>query len=590
MDQTTRIREKIDIVSFISEYLPLKKMGRNFTRQCPFHNEKSPSFVVSPERQIWHCFGCNKGGDIFTFLMEYERLEFIEALRILAKKAGVEMRESSYDKTLSSQKETLYRINRLAAEFYHFVLVTHTVGKQALGYLLENRAVHAGTINMFLLGLAPKAGNVLSSYLVGKKKYKEEDVVAAGLGTLRNGRLMDFFVDRIMFPLTDHRGNIIGFSGRVFSEKVDTPKYINTRETTLYHKGSVFFGLDSAKEEIKKHQKAIIVEGELDVISCFQNGIKNVVAIKGTALTENQVNLLGRFTQKIALCLDEDRAGQEAIKRSLPILEKKGITTTIIVPSGGKDADESLKKDPYAFKHAVEHDAGVYDYLFEKILSQNDKSTAEGKRKIAQDLLSFFHLIENEIVKEHFLRRLSVALDTSYESIARQADKIHKTQDMPIAVVSTQIPKRDRQEVLEEYLLALVVQNENPHEINKIVAGLLKDFVFKTQAYIKILEKLNTYLLSHTVYNNKDFLTTLSPELLPAFDACFLLPLALFEDAQNYEKEVRKTIADLRSFDVRARMKLLGEEVRHYEKEGNIELVEKKQQELTDLTKSLKIT
>src|SRR5581483_10477767 len=249
MDQAARIREKIDLVTLISEYIPLKKMGRNFKTNCPFHNEKSPSFVVSPERQIWHCFGCGKGGDCFTFLMEYENLEFIEALKTLGKRAGIEVELSATEKGIET----------------------------------------------FQLGFAPSTSNSLSNYLMQKKGHKSQDLVDAGLSSLRNGRVMDFFFNRIMFPLFDHRDNIIGFSGRTLDESSTSSKYVNTRETLVYHKGDVFFGLNSAKDEIKKEQTAIIMEGEFDVISAFMEGVGNAIAVKGTSLTENQVQLISRF-------------------------------------------------------------------------------------------------------------------------------------------------------------------------------------------------------------------------------------------------------------------------------------------------------
>lgn len=578
MDTTSLIREKIDIVGFISEYMPVKRAGRNFNAICPFHNEKSPSFVISPERQIWHCFGCGKGGDAFTFLMEYEKLEFVEALRTLAKRTGVELKESAFEKQNASQKERLYGINRAALEFYHYVLTRHSVGKRALDYLLETRKINAGTINTYMLGYAPKSGHALSDYLILKKKFKKEDVIDAGLGFSR-GRVVDFFINRIMFPLFDHRGNIIGFSGRVFDESSNVAKYVNTRETIIYHKGSVFFGLDSAKEEIKKIGKAIIVEGEFDVISCFQNSIKNVVAVKGTALTESQVSLLGRFTQKIALCFDQDNAGQEAIKRSLVTLEKKGITTTVVVAPSGKDADEALQTDPYGFKKAVQEDKGVYDYLLEKSLEKFGKKSIEGKQKIAEELLPFFAAIENEIVKEHYLRRLSTEIDTSYEGVVRQVEKIQRKETNTIQATVAKQQKRDRQEVLEEYILALILQYKTPKEIFFVVKNLLPDFSFKIKSYEKIFNALDMYLQNNE-FSQQDFIKNLPTELTPAFDTCFLLPLPQLDDLASHEKEAKKAAGELRSLFIKSQIKLIGDLIKDKEKTGEAQEVEILQQKL----------
>ncbi|MBI2032748.1 MAG: DNA primase, partial [Candidatus Levybacteria bacterium] len=425
MDDAARVREKIDIVSLISEYIPLKKMGRNFTTNCPFHTEKSPSFVVSPERQIWHCFGCGKGGDVFTFLMEYENLDFIEALRILAKKTGIVLKEN-YSNLQSSQKDKFYKLNKIAQEFYNYVLLNHSAGKKALQYLLEKRKLNKGLIENFGLGFSPSGGTALSDYLISKKKYKKEDLIAAGLSFQRGNRVIDFFRGRIMFPLTDIRGNVVGFSGRITEQNTDGPKYINTKETLIYHKGRMFFGFDKAKEEIKERGFVIIMEGEFDVISSFKEGIKNSIAIKGTALTEEQATILSRVTEKVMLCLDRDLAGLEATKRSLAVLEKKGILSNVVVIDGGKDPDEILNNDPVSFKKSVDSSVSAYEFLIKEISKRYNKDSADGKRKITNEILPLIFLVENEIVKEHYLKKLSQEIDTSIESLSRQFGKLDK--------------------------------------------------------------------------------------------------------------------------------------------------------------------
>lgn len=471
MDQVALVRQKTDVVAFIQEFLPLKKTGRNFKTNCPFHGEKTPSFVISPERQIWHCFGCQKGGDCFTFLMEYEHIEFPEALRILADKAGVVLEHQQYDSAKSSKKERLYALNRLAAEFYHYLLTKHDLGKDALNYLTQTRHMKLAAIKTFQLGYAPKAGNALVTYLIKKKGYKKEDLLDAGLAYERNGRLYDFFFDRIMFVLADHRDNIVGFSGRILSNRTDTSKYINTRETLIYHKGMTFFGFNIAKEAIKKEGRIILMEGEFDVISSFQEGVSNAVAVKGTALTEDQVSLLSRFVQKVAVCFDMDKPGQEALRRSIPLLEKKGLQTTVIVLPNGKDPDESIQDNPITYKQAVKEDINVYDFLLEQALQKWDPKTAEGKRAITTDLLPVYGLIENEIVKEHYLHELGQEIGISQESMQKEIDKQKKQ-----AIVRKEIlvPKQNRfrEEVLEEYLIALLVQSENPIPLIAIVLPL----------------------------------------------------------------------------------------------------------------------
>ncbi len=566
MDQVSQIREKIDIVSLIAEYVPLKKTGANFKANCPFHNEKTPSFVVSPERQIWHCFGCGKGGDCFTFLMEYENLEFVEALRLLAKRVGIELLRSAFSAGETSKKELFYKMNRQAAEFYHYVLTKHPVGKKALMHLIEERKIKPQVIETFMIGLAPSTGYALSQYLLKKKQYKKEDLISAGLSLQKRSGIADFFVNRIIFPITDHRENIVGFSGRVVGDgREQTSKYINTRETLLYHKGSVFFGLSIAKNEIKKEGKAVVMEGEFDVISSFQEGIGNAIAVKGTALTENQAHLLSRFTQKVSLCFDQDSAGQEAIKRSIPALDKKGLTVSIISLSNGKDPDESIKNDPIAFKKAVKNDMPVYDFLLTKALSSFDEKTAEGKKRISDELLPFFSAIENEIVKEHYIKKLAIELEVSFDSVQRQMQRLAK-KDFGIPALATQKVKRAREEILEEYLLALIVQHETPGQMINHISVTIPEFSFTGPAYKKVFDYLTGYCKVTSIFDPKKFASSLPPELLLAFDTCYLLPLPKFQDEDMYRREIIKSVKDLQTLILRKKIKIIGEKIKEKEK------------------------
>ncbi len=583
MDQASEIREKIDIVSFISEFIPLKKAGRNFRANCPFHNEKSPSFMVSPERQIWHCFGCQKGGDAFTFLMEYEHVEFPEALRILAKKTGVELKSFKFDNESYSEKEKIYNLNKQALRFYQYVLLKHSLGKKALSYLTQQRGMNEKLVETFSLGYSPSSGTALSSYLINKKGHKKQDLYLAGLAFENRGRTVDFFRDRLMFPLTDHRGNVVGFSGRILEKKDDVSKYVNTKETPVYHKGNLFFGLDIAKDEIKKQEQAIIVEGEFDAIACFKEGIKNVVAIKGTALTENQVALLSRFTPKVTLCLDMDEAGFEATKRSLPILEKKGLTTTIIVIPDGKDPDESIKNDPSIFKKALKSDVGVYDFLIEKLLKENDKKSVTGKKKISDDILPLLAQISNEIVKEHYLKKLSQEIDISYESINREVEKMNKgekKEETPVA----QVKQRKRREILEEYILALIIQAEDVGEALDTANEALSDFTFETSSFGKIIEFIRGLGKSSQI-DGKKISKAVPKELESSFDACFLLPIPSFPNKEIYLDEIRKVGKELAILDLRERLKEVSEKIQ--QNSGNEDELIKLNKDFENLTSLL---
>ena len=580
MDQVSQIREKIDIVSFISEFIPLKKTGRNFKANCPFHGEKTPSFVVSPERQIWHCFGCSKGGDVYTFLMEYERLEFPEALRTLAKRAGIELKTQEKNPGLATQKERLYQINSLTKEYYHYVLTQHPAGKRALEYL-KNRGVSDKIIQTFRLGFAPTR-NALTKYLLSKKKFAREDLVASGVAFQKGYDTVDFFRGRLMFPLIDHRDNVVGFAGRILDNSTTTSKYINTRETLIYHKGEQFYGLNITKEAIRRENQAIIVEGEFDVITCFENGVANVVAVKGTALTEAQVNLLGRFAQKITFCFDGDKAGQEAIKRSLTVVEKKGLTPTVIEIPGGKDPDEALKKEPGLFKKAVKEDSGIYDYLFEKTLANVAIETVEGKKAFADLMLPVVAPIKNEIIKEHYIKKISAELDTSYESVMRELEKIQ----VPRHVQAQQIAakqKRSKEELLEEYLLALILQSDMPKKALADAMEVLSEIMPKERAYHKIMDHLLTHFQKQEGFNSSVFGSDLPQELVSVYDTSFLVALPHFADEKHAEDEVKKIAGQLKRLYIQKRLKNLANEIQQKEKEGNEKEAESLQKQYSSL-------
>ncbi len=585
MDEVARVREKIDIASLISEYIPLKKAGRNFKAACPFHNEKSPSFVVSPERQIWHCFGCGKGGDCYTFLMEYENLEFFEALRILAKKAGIELSETDFVKKDTSKKEIIYSVNKIASDFYHYILTKHNAGKKALEYLTKERKIDPRLVETFQIGFSPNQGDILSKYLLEKKKYKIQDLTEAGLSFTRPGRTADFFRGRLMFPLFDHRDNIIAFSGRILQNSASEStsiqsgsKYVNTRDTLVYHKGSTFFGLNLAKEEIKKEERAIIVEGEFDVISCYSRGIKNVVAIKGTALTENQISLISRFSQKITLCLDQDEAGFEAIKRSLEGLEKKGLTTTVVDLGDYKDPDEAIIKDPIFFKNAVSHDIGAYDFLISNFLKKYNKEEAEGKKKITQNLLPFISLIDNEIIKEHYLKTLAKELDASLETLQKEMEKVGKKEPANVGFIGEKKDKRVRKEILEEYLLSLILQSEKAEDHFKMTDEKLSEYEFELPSYQKIFEYLKSYFKNNQNFNIKLFAKTLPKETIVVFDTCYILPLPKLREKNKYSEEIEKVIKELRIVDLKNKIKNIA---------NNINKKEKNKEETKDLQSRL---
>lgn len=571
MDQVSLIRDKIDIVSYIGEFVTLKKAGRNFKANCPFHSESTPSFMVSPERQMWHCFGCGKGGDIYSFLMEYERVEFPEALRILAKRAGIELVSQQFSTGVSSKKEQIYQLNNIAKEFYHYVLTKHAVGKKALEYL-KNRGVTEKMIETFQLGFAPGNATALVTYLINKKKYKKEEVIEAGLAVQTSNRLIDFFRGRLMFTLVDHRDNVVGFSGRILEDNPNVSKYVNTRETPAYHKGEHMFGINVTKDAIRRENHVIIMEGEFDVISSFQHGVSNVVAVKGTALTENQVNLLGRYAQKITFCFDGDKAGFEAMKRSLPIVEKKGLTPTVIEIPGGKDPDEALQQEPGLFKRAVREDESIYDYLFKKTLQTADIQTAEGKRQASDLLLPLIADIKNEIIKEHYVKKISQELDTSRESIIRELQRLSRNVVVKVPK-SPPKQKQSKEEMMEEYLLALILQSEHPKALFDKAITILSDSMSRERAYHKIMDQLFRHFEHSETFDGKKFSDGLPKELLESYDKCFLRPVPTFDDQEKLFKEVEKASQQLKVIYLQHRLKQLAEEISEKEKNDTEDVI-----------------
>lgn len=491
---------------------------------------------------MFHCFGCHKGGDVYTFLMEYEHMEFLEALRFLAKRAGIALVETPQQGYSSSKKERFFEINTYALDFYSYLLVSHGVGKKALSYL-EERKINAGIVKKFRLGFAPKSGHALIDYLTKKKKVSIDEVIEVGLALRVSGRPLDFFRDRLIFPLIDHRDNTLGFAGRILADVPNAPKYINTRDTLIYHKGENFFGFNLAKEEMRKEDSALLVEGEFDVLSCVQEGIANTIALKGTALTERQVSLLSRYVTRLILALDDDKAGQDALVRSIPLLEKSSLHVSVLVLPEGKDPADSLSQNPGTFKKALKNAVPVYDFLIEKALRENDLNLAEGKRNITDFLLPLLAGISNEVVKEHYLRRLSTQLGTTYESLSKEVEKrqTRKKDDEPIVRTKD---KRPRNEVLEEYLLALILQAQEQQGMVELASDILLKEMKDESANQKILTLFLKFFSTVENPQVSRFEADLPEEFIHTYNKASLTPLTVLDEKQ-YRSEVKKTATDL---------------------------------------------
>lgn len=415
MDAVNEVRARLNIEDVIGEYVQLKRSGRNYKGLSPWTNEKTPSFIVSPEKQIWHDFSSGKGGDMFGFVMEMEGLDFKAALEMLARKAGVDLEQfkSSQNRTSSQLKNRALEALELAAKFYQKQL---TVNQKAIDYLVKDRKFNRQAIIDFRLGYSPGSGQALAGFLT-KRGFTADEMRRAGLVVERRGGVFDMFRGRIMIPLCDSRGAVVGFTARLLAEEPDAPKYINTPQTVTYDKSRNVFGLHLAKEAIRKEGFVVVVEGNLDVIASHQAKIKNVVASAGTAMTEQHLRELKRFTGDVRLSFDSDQAGVAATERVIPLAQKAEVTLRIIAIQGAKDPDELIQKDAKLWAKAIEGAVYATDWLIETYKSQLDLSKAAGKTAFTDALLPTIRRLSDPVEREHYLKEIANLADTSLESV-----------------------------------------------------------------------------------------------------------------------------------------------------------------------------
>ena len=414
-----KVRESSDIFSVISKYVTLKRKGSKYWGCCPFHNEKTPSFSVSPEKGFFYCFGCHAGGNVFKFISLIENISYFDAVKLQAERLGIEFPRSNKNKSKAQiereqQEKLLININNLAKDFFHNCLVITTYGKAGRKYL-ESRGINKETIEDFSLGFAPDNWNALTKALIKKKGIKPEKLLEAGLSiTNDNGKdIHDKFRNRVMIPIADLYGRIVAFGGRILNESVHheyfkAPKYLNSPETPIFNKRNLLFGLNKAAQEIRKQDFAIIVEGYMDVISVYSAGIKNVVASLGTAFTEEQSKLLIRYSRKIYFCYDSDEAGQKATIRALPIILKTGAEVKVIIIPDGKDPDEYIKNHGAdAFRELITNAVSIFDYRLNYVLSHTEHTSSEGKLNALKQLLPILNNVKDLARKSEYIKQIA---------------------------------------------------------------------------------------------------------------------------------------------------------------------------------------
>ena len=454
-DVVNEVFSENDIVDYVSRYVRLKKVGNDYSGLCPFHKEKSPSFHVSRDKQLFHCFGCGASGNLVQFVMRSEGLDFVEALKLLAERAGIALPEKDDGGGSKTQllKKKIYEMNKLAARFYYDTLAKTDEGKIATAYFRE-RKISLKTLTTFGLGFAPDSYTALREYLT-KQGYSDEEMLEAGLVIQRDGKIFDKFRNRVMFPIIDLRGNVIGFGGRIMGQAAENngykiPKYLNSAETPVFNKGKNLFSLNLAKKS--SPYSIILVEGYMDVITVYQAGITNVAASLGTALTENQAKLLMKYCNEILLCYDSDGAGQEATIRAIEVINSVGGRSRVIKLRGAKDPDEYIKANGSAmFLKAVSEAVASTQYRLNILKVKYSFDSPEGKALFISEAVQVLRSISDAVTVDAYINQISTETGISRDAIYSEFKKhvaLHSNSEQNAAERELKKTKQENETVM----------------------------------------------------------------------------------------------------------------------------------------------
>lgn len=596
MDQVDEVKSKVDVVEVISSYIPLKKMGRNMGGLCPFHGEKTPSFMVSAERQVWKCFGCGEGGDVFTFLEKIEGWDFRETLEELAKRVGVKL-VSNVSSPGGKMREAIGEMNVLATKFYSHILNKHLLGEPARNYL-KGRGIDEDLWQKYDLGFAPNSWDNVLNFLT-KKGFSNSDIAVSGIVVGRDNQssqsrttaFYDRFRGRIMFPIKDARGKVLGFSGRVLDSTKEA-KYINSPETPVFHKGSLLFGLDVAREAIRNKNEAVLVEGEFDVLSSYKAGVENVVASKGTALTDQQVTVLSRLCENVTLCFDMDIAGDSASRRGIELLDLAGLNIKVARLAGVKDPDEFAQKDPGGFKKVISAASNIYDYLIESALNRFDATTAQGKKKIGQEILPLLAKISDELARAHYTTKLAkeLELDPAFikEAIEKKRDILGNNSISSIDIEDKKVASNTS--VIENYFLALFLFSD---EIIETIVKRLEPADFEGEEAKRFWQAVRD-IMNHSKPKRTAKLLYLIPKELSSFvDSLYLININPgFLDREPWAQEILKVGARIKKAAISRSLfgiSTLLKEAQSLHNDDKIEILTKKFNKLSETLKEEKI-
>jgi DNA primase len=527
------IKQKVDIVELVGSYVSLKHAGKYFKANCPFHQEKTPSFVVSPDIQRWHCFGaCHEGGDIFNFIMKWEGVSFGEALRILAERAGVPLtdqaKSSGYFDAEVDKRSKVFSINELAAKYYAYLLQTAESATVARAYLTE-RTLPEAIVKTFQIGYAPEAWTNLRDYMY-KKNFQDQDLLATGLFVQGERGIYDRFRGRLMFPIQNTRGQVVGFSGRLIKEDIsekDGGKYINTPETLVYHKRESLYGFYHTKDEVRKSNTAIVVEGEFDMLTPYTKGITNIVAIKGSAFTEEQLKTLRRYCNRLILALDNDPAGFDALRKSTLDAQQFSFELYVCAIPEGKDPDEAARMNIGALKAAIRQPIPVYDHIINTLFTRVDENDPFSKKHFIEGAIPFIDMIENPIVRTHYIQKAAGLLKSSEDAVITMLRDYKRKGRKPVTRVTddveSNIPKhQERVDALAKRILSVLIAVPLDTTVMHEILAILSPNDFLTPAYRVLYERFQGYMTNHPKFDTDQFIADLSPELRPLYDELYL--------------------------------------------------------------------
>ncbi len=581
-DFIAQVLERSDIVETVGGYIPLKRAGRNFKAPCPFHNEKTPSFVVSADKQIFHCFGCGVGGNVINFVMKYERVEFPEAVEILAKRVGLMIPEVEKITTQSHLTKSLFDINNLAAQFFHAQLFsgTNSAAKIARDYL-KGRLVLVQTVKQCNLGFAPDSWESLLTFL-RSKNVSLSLMEKAGLIISRENRegFYDRFRNRIIFPIFDIRSRCLGFGARALGEDGGA-KYINSPETSLYTKGQHLFGLHLAKESIREKDFVIVVEGYMDFLIPWQAGVKNLVASLGTALTTQQIRLLRRYTQNVVMLFDNDKAGEEATLRSLDLLIEEEMNVKVATLDAGDDPDSFVrKKGGEAFALRIGQAEPLFDYKLKVLMSRFSHKTLEGKAHICQQMLPMIRKFPNAVLRFGYVKQLAHALSIAEEALLIELQKETKTEKVFLSATATDFETNDTVNVAERSLLKLMLEEESHIPF---VRNELDISDFQDERVRLIIEQMFVLLDKEEGVNASRLVTHFDESRV----AQLISHLMVSEQSLSGDQEKlrRDYIERIKRDRIRSQRQQLSRQIRLAEMEGNHEQLDDLKQRFNQLIK-----